>query len=384
MALAAAGIIGGATLASGISSGIGNYFAGKKTAEAGEYSADQSLEAAKYTADMQEKINQANIEFQQRENEITRGREDTAHQREVADLMNAGLSPLASTSGAQTAALTAPSMDSSGYSTAGDIMARGAQTEAEYVSKGAQLRSQTASQFAGSVASAVNQMAQLRSQFINDSATSAQTAYTNALAEEKSLSNSFLVSKYTLELQNLAEALKFSKAHQALLKQQKDESKSHQKWYDTDTEKQAIWNSKLGDFIQSEIDRNFSSSNVNNATSFKIYGEEDRKKQEFEQLKNLNLPLGTALSLNLGGPFNIYGATKQFTNDALTGLGNLGTAIQKKVLEYVEAINSKIEADKAFEREAMDYYLKHKDSFKDSKEAGDYLKLMRSIPHDRD
>lgn len=41
--------------------------------------------------------NYKNRQFQEQQNEITRNREDTAHQREVADLQAAGLSPLAAT-----------------------------------------------------------------------------------------------------------------------------------------------------------------------------------------------------------------------------------------------------------------------------------------------
>lgn len=354
------GLAGAATLGGGIANAIGSYQAGKRTAQAGEYASDQSYKAAVYAADKQEAINQANIEFQQRENEITRGREDTAHQREVADLMNAGLSPLASTSGAQAAALSAPQMDSSGYSTAADLMASGAQTSADYMSKAAQLRYGSLSQFAGSVSSALNQMVNLRSQFINDSNTSAQTAYTQALADEKNISNSFLADKYVLDLHNLAQSLRFSKAHQALIEQQKEESKSHQSVYNTDAEKQSIWNERLADFIDSEVERNFSSRNVNNATSFKIYGEEDRHKQAFDQLRDLNIPFGTSLSLNLGGPFNVYGAAKQLAFDGYAGFSNLGSEIQRKIVEYAEAIENKQEFEKGLDEKLEQMYKDNK------------------------
>lgn len=60
--------------------------------------------------------NKKNREFQMEQNEITRQREDTAHQREVADLQAAGLSPLAATGGAPTSTplaseAEAPTMD---------------------------------------------------------------------------------------------------------------------------------------------------------------------------------------------------------------------------------------------------------------------------------
>lgn len=50
---------------------------------------------------MQGKTAQENRDFEREQNEITRQREDTAHVREVQDLENAGLSPLASLNGAQ-------------------------------------------------------------------------------------------------------------------------------------------------------------------------------------------------------------------------------------------------------------------------------------------
>lgn len=64
----------------------------------------------------QKAINEANIKAQERENTITRQREDNAHVREVADLENAGLSPLAATAGANASsggvmAAEAPQMD---------------------------------------------------------------------------------------------------------------------------------------------------------------------------------------------------------------------------------------------------------------------------------
>ena len=57
-----------------------------------------------------QKMNEQNVSFQQRENEITRAREDSAYQRAVSDARKAGLSPLAvlGTGGASSQALTAP------------------------------------------------------------------------------------------------------------------------------------------------------------------------------------------------------------------------------------------------------------------------------------
>lgn len=70
---------------------IFNYFSQKKTNESNQ------------------KINQQNIDYQTAMTREQWERDDTAHQREVADLEAAGLSPLANTTGSQvTSALSAP------------------------------------------------------------------------------------------------------------------------------------------------------------------------------------------------------------------------------------------------------------------------------------
>lgn len=72
-----------------------------------------------------------NREFQKEQNEITRQREDTAHQRETADLEAAGLSPLANLSGADTSTpiaenQEAPQLDLSAMN---DMIAMGVQKD---------------------------------------------------------------------------------------------------------------------------------------------------------------------------------------------------------------------------------------------------------------
>lgn len=60
---------------------------------------------------LQQKTNRENREWQEGQNAITRQREDNAHQREVADLQAAGLSPLANMSGAGVSTPLASEMD---------------------------------------------------------------------------------------------------------------------------------------------------------------------------------------------------------------------------------------------------------------------------------
>lgn len=68
-----------------------------------------NLQMNQQTNALNEKMNKENIEFQKKENEITRHREDTAYMRAVADAQAAGLSPLAVSGGASAAQLAAPS-----------------------------------------------------------------------------------------------------------------------------------------------------------------------------------------------------------------------------------------------------------------------------------
>lgn len=65
-------------------------------------SAIANMIIAKKNRDAQIAENQANRDFYSEQNQITRKREDTAHQREVADLQAAGLSPLATFGGSPT------------------------------------------------------------------------------------------------------------------------------------------------------------------------------------------------------------------------------------------------------------------------------------------
>lgn len=78
--------------------------------------------------DFQKQIAEQNLAFQQdafnrqlQENELTRQREDTAYQRQIADLKNAGLSPLMASNGANAATMSvgsAPQYDAQAVSTA--------------------------------------------------------------------------------------------------------------------------------------------------------------------------------------------------------------------------------------------------------------------------
>lgn len=107
-----------------VGAGINSYTSQKNT---------QSMISAQDRINQQniasvERMNQQNIDFQKAENDITREREDTAHQREVMDLQAAGLSPLANLGGAQSQALSAPQVqaaqaDANGYLQAYELAA---------------------------------------------------------------------------------------------------------------------------------------------------------------------------------------------------------------------------------------------------------------------
>lgn len=107
-----------------VGAGINSYTSQKNT---------QSMISAQDRINQQniasvERMNQQNIDFQKAENDITRQREDTAHQREVMDLQAAGLSPLANLGGAQSQALSAPQVqaaqaDANGYLQAYELAA---------------------------------------------------------------------------------------------------------------------------------------------------------------------------------------------------------------------------------------------------------------------
>lgn len=69
-----------------------------------------NYKSQKETNKVNQEINQENLDFQASQTQAAWERDDTAHQREVADLQAAGLSPIASLNGAQTSApLGAPS-----------------------------------------------------------------------------------------------------------------------------------------------------------------------------------------------------------------------------------------------------------------------------------
>lgn len=248
-----AGILGGSALAG---NAISSFFSKKAS--------DKSADNMSAT---QEKINAQNIAFQERENAITREREDNAHVREVLDLQRAGLSPLANLSGSSSQALTAPQADATGYLQAEAQHALGAQNLVNNVNSSFQ--------------NAVNNFLSLQNAQVQTDVGNSQVAFNNARTQEQNIVNS------TLAYKNLQEILKLQEQVKGL---------------ETNNQIERIRKDNYQKFLDAEI-ANMSASASNSISQKNLHEQEYRWNAENEKFYNdLGIPKGTSTSFSVTSP----------------------------------------------------------------------------------
>lgn len=248
-----AGILGGTALAGGAISSI--------------LSKKASDKSSGNMSDTQEKINAQNIAFQERENAITREREDNAHVREVLDLQRAGLSPLANLSGASSQALTAPQADATGYLQGEAQHALGAQNLVNNVNSSFQ--------------NAVNNFLSLQNAQVQTDVGNSQVAFNNARTEEQNITNS------TLAFKNLQEILKLQEQVKGL---------------ETNNEIERIRKENYQKFLDAEI-ANMSASASNSMSQKALHDQQYQWNKDNEKFYNdLGIPKGTSTSFSVTSP----------------------------------------------------------------------------------
>lgn len=314
-----AGLLGAGALAAagGIGSSVLGYLGMKKAAKAQE-------DAAETAAEAQTEINNKNIKFQQTENAITRAREDNAHQREVNDLMSAGLSPLANLTGAGAASMTAPSADASGFI-----------ASAEHEGQAGAAMGNAISSIGTGFDRAVGNYSQLKQQQISESVANSQIAYNNAKTEEQNINNSTLAFKNASEMVSLLEKIKGQHYDNKFLKAKADN---------------AI------EFIKAEISS--MSNNARNALSqARLHEQQHTFNAEDEEFFNdLGLPKKTSVSFNAT---SIPGVTQVTTRNAarLYNDSHNDTQVsrQKADVLRVSKDQAKSAAEEQFETELKRY-----------------------------
>lgn len=277
MALTTAGIIGAAGLAaaSGIGSSIGAAALGKR---ASDY-------AAQKAADAQEAVNAEQIKFAREQNEITRQREDNAHQREVADLQAAGLSPLASTSGASAANGLNADLSAEGFTRAAELQANGATNLARSFDVSSHLNQ------------ALGNYVQLQDQQTRQSVGNAQAGLMDSQKNQYDINNSTLFTHNIFELARLGKEIEHM---------------------DIENDKDRVWRDNMKDYVHSLISQNFANASAHNAQAARTLGQEKRDQSWSKFLSDSNLPPNTTMSLNLSGPFGISGL-HSYINSKLQG-----------------------------------------------------------------
>lgn len=264
--LTTAGVIGaaGLTAAAGLGSSVLGAAINKR---ASDY-------AAKKAAEAQEKVNAEQIAFAREQNEITRQREDNAHQREVTDLRNAGLSPLGSMSGASASTGLNADLSSEGFTRAAEIQAAGAQ------GFGNALQSSV-----GNFAQAVGNYTQLKNAQVGETVGNSVAAYNQSKTDETDINNSTLAAMNADKLLELEEKIRNLKKRNVI-----DGAKAD----------------KAEEFVDAEIES--MSQNASNARSQAALHDQKYKFNEEDAVffNDLGLPKDTSVSLSASTPIG-YG-----------------------------------------------------------------------------
>lgn len=316
--LGAAAIGGGLTLGSGlIGSAIGARASDKASERAAE--AQEAINAANIAYQTEE--NQRNREFQEKwnlqqhdwdvenrdinyqrqlaENNLTRQREDTALQRQVADARMAGLSPLQANA-ASAASMNAAQSDMSAVNSSPS--GRAPHVSSDGFLQAAQLQAQNGrdvgDRLQQSVGAAISNYQGLQDMQTRQSVGNAQAAYMQSKTDETDINNAYLHYQNVLSLMKMKEEV----SHLNLSNKEK-----------------SIWNSHLNDYIDSAISSNFAGASLNNAQAAHAYGTEQRAKDMFDLQRQdsvkYNVPFNTSFSMPLGGPQGILGAAHQLASD---------------------------------------------------------------------
>lgn len=219
---------------------------------------------------------------QQKENDLTREREDNAYQRSVADMRSAGLSPLGAT-GASAGSMSvadAPQMDSSftqGISQAGQAAQQAFQNDLS-----------------------------LRAQQVQETVGNAQAGLFGSEQESYDINNS------TLALENMQKILKL---------------KAEIKSLGVDTKKQETWNKYLDEYIQSSIQGINAQAQNSLSSASKTSSDELLNLLSAQDNVARNMPIGTSHSLSYSGPFGLTGTAEYVGR--LLGSGNKGDGSSK-------------------------------------------------------
>lgn len=228
----------------------GGLFSNRTNRKIAEQNMALQREANQQNIDLTREINNQNIAFQQRENDITRMREDNAVQRAAADMTAAGLSKtLAAGNPASASALSAPQASTPQVSPV--------QNSFRYESA---LQKMNIANLMLDIATKNESLKQAKA--LND----AQIANIQANTDNTNLQNSVFLDQHIhkIQLEDSQIALNYS----------------NKELNDAKTELEKITSSKQADLIQSEIDRNVAVYLLN--MSQKNLTDKELQKKSFE------------------------------------------------------------------------------------------------------